>query len=282
MKSIKIAVFLGALLVAGCASDDEQVASGQASVFTQALSTEYLGFVAEERDEYDWKAGKYYSRKGQQAANGEAVLPEEITGVSDAHGGPLNEARGRLMSAFSSGARDTYPQPAAQAQVAFDCWLHETQEVDSWLAAGQLGEDHTAECHDRFEAAMAAMVPKPAEPIATPAPAPHEYMVLFDLDQSDIRPDARTVLDQALADASAQGLSRVNISATGHADRSGSEDYNVALSMRRADAVREALIAGGISAENITVAGRGESENAIPTADGMVEQANRRVEIIVQ
>ena len=54
------------------------------------------------------------------------------------------------------------------------------------------------------------------------------------------------------------------------------------LSMRRADAVRDALIAGGIPAENITVAGRGESENAIPTTDGIVEQANRRVEIIVQ
>jgi OOP family OmpA-OmpF porin len=52
--------------------------------------------------------------------------------------------------------------------------------------------------------------------------------------------------------------------------------------MRRADAVREALIAGGIPAESITTAARGESENAIPTVDGVVEQANRRVEIIVQ
>jgi OOP family OmpA-OmpF porin len=281
MKVIRIAALLGTLLAAGCASNDEQMAQATpGSPFTQALAAEYRDFVAEEREEYDWKAGKYYSRKEAAAANGEAVLPEEITGVNESHGRTLDEARGRLMSPLSSGARDNYPQFASQAQVAFDCWLHETQEVDSWLAAGQLGEDHTAECHDQFEAAMAAMVPKPAEPIAVVAP--HEYMVLFDLDKSDIRSDARSILDQVLADASAQGLSRVNISATGHADRSGSEDYNMTLSMRRADAVRDALIAGGIPAENITVAGRGESENAIPTTDGIVEQANRRVEIIVQ
>jgi len=105
---------------------------------------------------------------------------------------------------------------------------------------------------------------------------------LFDFDKSDIRADARAVIDQVLADAAAQGIDRVRISATGHADRSGSEEYNLALSMRRADAVREALIARGIPAENITVASRGESENAVPTADGVKEQANRRVEIILQ
>ena len=281
MKVINIAVTLGALLIAGCSSDDaQQVSPPSPTPFTQALTQHYSAFVAEEREEYDWKAGKYYARKGNEAANGEAVLPEEITGVSEASGGTLNEARGRLMSALGSGARDTWPEPAARAQVAFDCWLHETQEVDGWLAAGQLGEEHVVKCRDEFEAAMAEMVPPPAAPM--PVAQAHEYLVLFDFDASDIRSDARVVIDQVLADASAQGIDRVRISATGHADRSGSEEYNLALSMRRADAVREALIAGGVPAENITLAARGESENAVPTVDGVVEQANRRVEIIVQ
>jgi OOP family OmpA-OmpF porin len=88
------------------------------------------------------------------------------------------------------------------------------------------------------------------------------------------------VIDQVLADAAATGA--VGISATGHADRAGAEEYNMALSLRRADTVREALIAGGIDANTITVAGRGESEPAVPTADGVREQANRRVEIVIQ
>jgi OmpA-OmpF porin, OOP family len=284
MKFLKVASLVGSLLIAGCGSDIQRMASVQASggsPFTQALTEEYRTFVAHEANEdYDWKAADYYARKGLAAAGGEAVLPEEVTGVSDAQAGALNDARSRLMAALGSGARDSNPPAAAQAQVAFDCWLHETQEVDGWLAAGALGEDHFAECHDRFEAAMALLAPKPETPVA--AVAPNEYLVYFDLDKVDIRPDARAVIDRVLADAAAQGIDRVRISATGHADRSGSEEYNLALSMRRADAVREALIAGGIPAESITLAARGESENAIPTVDGVVEPANRRVEIILQ
>jgi OOP family OmpA-OmpF porin len=284
MKVLKIAGFVGLLLIAGCGSDIQRMESVQASggsPFTRALTEEYRAFVAEEANEdYDRKGAKYYARKGLSAADGEAVLPEEVTGVSDGHAGALNEARGRLTAALDGGARDGNPTAAAQAQVAFDCWLHETQEVDGWLAAGALGEDHFAECHDRFEAAMALLAPKPETPVA--AVAPNEYLVYFDLDKVDIRSDARAVIDQVLADAAAQGIDRVRISATGHADRSGSEEYNLALSMRRADAVREALIAGGIPADSITLAARGESENAIPTVDGAVEQANRRVEIILQ
>src|SRR5687767_1667203 len=284
MKFLKIAGLVGLLLIAGCTSDIQRMAAVQAtggSAFTQALTEDYRTFVAHEANEdYDWKAADYYARKGLAAAGGEVVLPEEVTGVSDAHAGALSEARSRLTAALDGGARDSNPQAAAQAQVAFDCWLHETQEVDSWLAAGAVGEEHFVECRDRFEAAMLLLAPKPETPIA--AVAPNEYLVYFDLDKVDIRPDARVVIDQVLADAAAQGIDRVRISATGHAVRSGSEEYNLALSMRRADAVREALIAGGIPAESITTAARGESENAIPTVDGVVEQANRRVEIIVQ
>ena len=287
MKLLKIASVVGSLLVAGCGSDIQRMASVEASggsAFTPPLTEEYRAFVAHEANEdYDWKAADYYARKGLAAAGGEVVLPEEVTGASDAHAGPLSEARSRLTAALDSGARDSNPQAAAQAQVAFDCWLHETQEVDSWLAAGAVGEEHFAECRDRFEAAMLLLAPKPETPVAAPpAVAPNEYLVYFDLDKVDIRPDARAIIDQVLADAAAQGIDRVRISATGHADRSGSEEYNLALSMRRADAVREALIVGGITAESITLAARGESENAIPTVDGVVEPANRRVEIILQ
>ena len=287
MKLLKIAIFVGSLLMAGCASDIQRMESVQTSsgsAFTQAQTEEYRSFAAEEKDsDYDWSAAEYYSQKGLAAADGEVVMPDEVSNVSDGNTGTLNDARSRLTAAFDSGARDSNPTAAAQAQVAFDCWLHQTQEVDSWLAAGALGEDHIADCRDRFEAAMAQLAAKVETPAAAvPAVAPHDYAVLFDFDKSDIRADARAVIDQVLADAAAQGIDRVRISATGHADRSGSEEYNLALSMRRADAAREALIARGIPAENITVASRGESENAVPTADGVKEQANRRVEIILQ
>ena len=101
--------------------------------------------------------------------------------------------------------------------------------------------------------------------------------MLFDFDKSNINQAGNAALDQALADAKKMGS--VRISATGHADRSGSDDYNMALSLPRADSVRESA---ALSRRAITVVGRGESEPAVPTPDGMKQQANRRVVIVLQ
>ena len=65
----------------------------------------------------------------------------------------------------------------------------------------------------------------------------------------------------------------------GHADRSGPEDYNQALSERRANAVGEYLVGRGIPADVITKQGFGETMPRVPTADGVRELQNRRVEI---
>jgi OOP family OmpA-OmpF porin len=104
--------------------------------------------------------------------------------------------------------------------------------------------------------------------------------VLFDFDKSNINDAAQAVINQVIADFNANKSTAVSV--TGHTDRAGSDAYNEKLSERRADAVREALIAGGIPAEAITTAWKGESENAVPTEDGVKEQANRRAEIIIQ
>jgi OOP family OmpA-OmpF porin len=275
---MRLAQLIGVLgtvgLLAGCTSNIqmmEQVQATGGTPFTQALTEEYRSFVAHEKDERDWTAADYFAVKGLAAAGGQVVLPEEVGDVGE-HGPALTDARARLMAALESGARESNPQVAARAQRAFDCWNHEAEE-DNWYSA--ITDAHVAACREEFEAAMAELAP-PEQAMA----APDTYIVYFDFDRSNINADGQVVIDRVLADVVQRGA--VNISATGHADRSGSEDYNMALSLRRADAVREALIAGGVSADAITVAGRGESEPAVPTPDGVKEQANRRVEIILQ
>lgn len=69
---------------------------------------------------------------------------------------------------------------------------------------------------------------------------------------------------------------------TGHTDRSGSDGYNDALSMRRAQAVSAMLASNGVPSEQLTVTGRGESEPKVPTPDGERTPQNRRVEIMVK
>jgi OmpA-OmpF porin, OOP family len=65
----------------------------------------------------------------------------------------------------------------------------------------------------------------------------------------------------------------------GHADRSGTDAYNLALSEQRAQNVARALAARGVPASALDVQGFGESRPRIPTADGVREPQNRRVEI---
>jgi OOP family OmpA-OmpF porin len=276
MRLVRFFGVLGAVgLLSGCASNIKQIEEVQATggtAFTQALTEEYRSFVAHEKDERDWSAADYFAIKGLAAAGGQVVLPEEVGDVGE-HGPALTEARGRLMAALDGGARDSNPQVAAHAQRAFDCWNHEAEE-DNWYDA--ITDEHVAPCREEFNAAMAQLQPPMQEGVT----APNAYIVLFDFDRSNINAAGAAVINRVLADAAKMG--GVNISATGHADRSGSEDYNMPLSLRRADSVREALIAGGIDPNTITVAGRGESEPAVPTPDGVKEQANRRVEIVLQ
>jgi outer membrane protein OmpA-like peptidoglycan-associated protein len=72
-----------------------------------------------------------------------------------------------------------------------------------------------------------------------------------------------------------------HIQANGYTDTSGTKRYNLGLSRRRADAIRAALVADGIPANRIGVAGYGEENLRVPTPDGIREPQNRRVEIMI-
>jgi outer membrane protein OmpA-like peptidoglycan-associated protein len=103
------------------------------------------------------------------------------------------------------------------------------------------------------------------------------YIVFFDWDKSDITPEASSVLDSAVT---AYGdCDSVPIMLAGHTDRSGSDRYNMGLAERRNSSVRSYLTARGIDDGAITSQAFGESEPRVPTADGVREPQNRRVEI---
>ncbi len=115
-----------------------------------------------------------------------------------------------------------------------------------------------------------------AMPAAAPPPA-REFTVYFDFNKAALTSSGREVIKQAVA--AAQQGSIAHISVTGHTDTVGSADFNQRLSERRANAVRQALIADGLPAGEITAKGVGKSELAVPTADGVKEPRNRRAVI---
>ncbi|WP_296892542.1 OmpA family protein [Thiobacillus sp.] len=142
-------------------------------------------------------------------------------------------------------------------------------------------------------AAEPAPAPEPAY-VAPPAPAPAAYVapvpmppqklvlegVNFDFDKATLRQE-----DIAIIDKDVTGLDKwgnVNIEVAGHTDSRGSDKYNMKLSQRRAEAVRNYLISKGIAADRLTAKGYGESQ---PIADNATDEGrfkNRRVELIEQ
>ena len=118
-----------------------------------------------------------------------------------------------------------------------------------------------------------------APPPPPPPPPPTSFMVFFDWDRSNLSAQAMTTIQQAAAAYKSRGSARVT--ATGHTDTSGSEAYNMALSLRRANTVKDALVQQGVPSTAISVVGRGEANLLVQTGDGVREPQNRRVEIVM-
>jgi OmpA-OmpF porin, OOP family len=128
-------------------------------------------------------------------------------------------------------------------------------------------------------APMPAPPPKVEAPAPAPAPAqPRRFLIFFDWNKATLTPEARSILASAAAAAKQGQVVRIEL--TGHADRSGPATYNMRLSQRRADAARAQLVRDGIAAGEIVTYAKGETEPLVPTADGVREPQNRRVEIV--
>jgi outer membrane protein OmpA-like peptidoglycan-associated protein len=116
---------------------------------------------------------------------------------------------------------------------------------------------------------------------APPAPPPvmrKVFLVFFDWDKDTITREGMEIIHKA-ADAWHAGAP-VTIQITGYTDRSGSAGYNQRLSQRRAANVAVALTRFAVPRSEMQIAGRGENDNRVPTADGVREPQNRRVEIL--
>ena len=130
---------------------------------------------------------------------------------------------------------------------------------------------------------MAAAPVAAARAVAAPPAAPsvpNNYIVFFDFDRAGVSEEANRIIAAAAANAQQARVTTIEVS--GHADRSGGDRYNQRLSQRRADIVKNALLAQGIPADAIAVTARGESDPLVATADGVREAQNRRVQIVLK
>jgi len=120
---------------------------------------------------------------------------------------------------------------------------------------------------------VAAAPPPPPRPACNTGP----FIVFFDFDRSDVSPEAANILNNAATAYANCGTARVMLA--GHTDTSGSAQYNQGLAERRNASVQSYLGGRGVSAGQIMTQAFGESQPRVPTADGVREPQNRRVEV---
>jgi len=123
-------------------------------------------------------------------------------------------------------------------------------------------------------------LPPPQVAPAPPPAAPFSASLYFLLDQTVFTPESAREADDIYQQVLAQKADQVIL--IGHTDTSASNSYNDALSFRRAEKVKQNLIAAGVAADTIRISGRGETDLFVNTPDETVEVRNRRVEITIR
>ena len=297
-----IALLSGGLILAGCSgwssnppmlgnaiTEQTNLASARAASpqsptnFTQGLATEYAALAttmdrtAMTSQSGDWVDGDYFARKSMKAGSGEAVPPDfngnRLIPLEQPYGfrTQLVDARKRLVTMFDHGGRDQKPALSAVAQSRYDCWVEQMER--DW----QMGASGT--CRTEFLAALDELE-NPKVGTSVPPVTAQGYDVFFDFDKSSLSPEGLQIIATAAKAVGSDGM--VGIKLLGKADLAGTDPYNMALSHRRADAVRNALLADGIMSDRIDERWVGEREPPVPTAQGVREQRNRVVEVLVR
>jgi len=150
--------------------------------------------------------------------------------------------------------------------------------TSSWKA-----EDMTVECGAEPPApeVVSAPPPPPPPPVIMYEKTTMSATTLFDFDKAVLKEEGKVALHELDDEIKAKGAKVVDIDVIGHTDSTGPADYNMGLSVRRAQAVADYIISEGIDASIIDVSGEGEN-NPIASNDTREGRAeNRRVDIHV-
>lgn len=270
LSNLKIPVLVAVmgLSLSACANlyDSAKEATPTGDSYSQALFKNYRMLADSERREEDWTDANYFSGKALAAADGAPHGPQELgeRDLAENFLAELSPARADLVSELNDGAASHSPEAAAMAVAGFDCWMQEAEEGHQ--------PDDIAACKQMYLDGMAGM----EQPVMMSS---GPWTVYFDFDRSNVKADERDAIEAAAEEA--MKMSGTPLIVSGHTDTAGPAQYNLDLSARRAQAVVDALGVLGIDSGRINVSATGEEELAVPTADGVREPQNRRVEIRV-
>lgn len=242
------------------AAEAQLVANARAADAARDRAAAEQARVAAERAREDAEAARWAANRALDEAERERLAAIRANADVEAAREAAEEARRAAQLAQSSAERERLAAIAAREEA-------ELARREAQLAQQQLDHMQTMITELKAEQTERGLVVTVDD-------------VLFEVDRAELKPGARRQLAQ-LAEA-LKSYPDTEVSIEGHTDSTGTSAYNQDLSERRAAAVREFLLAQGVSRARVDTLGLGEHQPVASNATSAGRQQNRRVEVIIQ
>ena len=261
--------------------------------FQEYLLNEYkLKATFEAEEMHDWNSAKLYSEKALKSLETDKIYPEEVSywKLPDENIEEITIAYDNLMSIYND-AKVIDPMNLAKAISSLDCWSEQQEENWQTWDINSCKEDFLKTMHNIYEkiASEEKIIDNNDQisklenttsddvTIVTKNKTNEVMQIIyFDFDKFNLSNVSKNKINSFITKNGSQINEYLVI---GHTDTKGSKNYNLSLSIKRAEVVKEILIDYGIKSSSIKILGRGEETLAIQTPDDTKQPANRRVEI---
>ena len=261
--------------------------------FQEYLLNEYkLKATFEAEEMHDWNSAKLYSEKALKSLETDKIYPEEVSywKLPDENIEEITIAYDNLMSIYND-AKVIDPMNLAKAISSLDCWSEQQEENWQTWDINSCKEDFLKTMHNIYEkiASEEKIIDNNDQisklenttsddvTIVTKNKTNEVMQIIyFDFDKFNLSNVSKNKIKSFIIKNGSQINEYLVI---GHTDTKGSKNYNLSLSIKRAEVVKEILIDYGIKSSSIKILGRGEETLAIQTPDDTKQPANRRVEI---
>ena len=288
---ISLLIFLG-----GCSASYKQLSkmeNKEPKNFQEHLLSEYkkrASFEAEEM--HDWNSAKLYSEKALKSLETDEIYPEEISywKIPEENINEIKIAYKNLMTIYKD-AKNIDPFNLARAISSLDCWSEQQEENWQTWDINSCKNDFLNAMHNIYEKISTQEneqentnknnnlenETKDEVTIVTKNENKELMQIIyFDFDKFNLSEVSKDKIKKFLNN---YGSDINEYLVVGHTDTKGTNKYNLSLSIKRAEVVKEILINYGINQSSIKILGKGEESLAVDTPDDTKQPANRRVEI---
>ena len=261
--------------------------------FQDHLLSEYKKRATFEAEEmHDWNSAKLYSEKALKSLETDEIYPEEISywKLPEENITEIRIAYDNLMTIYKD-AKKIDPFNLAKAISSLDCWSEQQEENWQTWDIDSCKNDFLNAMHNIYEKISNQENERETsnkknnlenetnnEVTIVTKNENKELMqiIYFDFDQFNLSEVSKDKIRKFLKN---YGSVINEYLVVGHTDTKGTNKYNLLLSIKRAEAVKEILINYGIQQGSIKILGKGEESLAVNTPDDTKQPANRRVEI---